>query len=360
MADVERRPAPSEAELRDLGFNFWIPEVEDVDVLVVDDDATSLAFLAESLRRVGHPVHACPTPAEALQVIDEHEPKIMVTDLVMPGMTGLQLASAARARDPDMGIILVTGYGDEATAQATIGLGIFQTINKPVERQALTKAVQRAFLRRAADDHHRAMVEWMYGEVARNADQIREVTLGTLTSLINAADARSPHFRGHSKAVAIQAAAVAESLGLSEDEVEAIRTAGLLHDIGMIGVPDAVIQKPDALTQDEIDLVRTHCEVGVDIVSPMQHLGPAILYVLEHHERVDGSGYPHGKREDEITLGGQVVGIAEAWTAILESRAYRGGRTREEGMEILLAKQGVWFSEEVTQALVSGDVGLMG
>jgi len=360
MNEQHQGAAPSEEELRGLGFEFRVPEIEDVDVLIVDDDSTSLAFLTESLKRVGHPVRGFSSPVAALEAIRSEPPKILVTDLVMPEMSGLQLAAAARALDPDLGIILVTGYGDEATAQATIGLGIFQSINKPVERHDLTRAVQRAFLRRAADDHHRAMVEWTYAELARHADHIREVTLGTLASLINAVDARSPHFRGHSKAVALQAAAVAETMGLGDETVESIRTAGLLHDIGMIGVPDSVIQKPEALTQEEIDLVRQHCVAGADIVAPMQHLGPSTTYVLEHHERWDGSGYPHGKSGDEISLGGQIVGIAEAWTAILESRAYREGRTRQEGMEILLARQGEWFTEEVTQALVASDVGLMG
>ena len=92
----------------------------------------------------------------------------------------------------------------------------------------------------------------------------------------------------------------------------------------------------------------------------MKHLGPSIRYVLEHHERWDGSGYPEGKNGDEISLGGQIVGIAEAWTGIIESRAYREGRSREEGMEILIAHQGKWFTEEVTVALIESDVGVIG
>ncbi len=91
----------------------------------------------------------------------------------------------------------------------------------------------------------------------------------------------------------------------------------------------------------------------------MTHLGPSIRYVLEHHERWDGSGYPDGKKGEEISVGGQIVGVSEAWTAIIESRPYREGRSREEGMEILLAHQGQWFTEEVTLALIESDVGLM-
>jgi putative nucleotidyltransferase with HDIG domain len=170
---------------------------------------------------------------------------------------------------------------------------------------------------------------------------------------------RSPHFQGHSKAVALQAAAIAHALGADDDEVEAVRTAGLLHDVGMMAIPDTLVQKPDALTPAEFDVIRSHCQRGVEILEPMRHLGRCIRYVHEHHERWDGSGYPLGKAGDEISLGGQIVGIAEAWTAILESRAHRPGFSREQGLEILQDKRGIWFSPQVTDALHEADVGMI-
>jgi putative two-component system response regulator len=359
MTGTERVRAPTDGQLRQLGFSFHVPEVEDVEVFVVDDDGTSLELIEAFVRRIGHPVRAFTDPLEALKAIQASPPKILVTDMVMPQLSGVDLAQSARAVDPDLGVVLVTGVGDQGTAAATVQLGVSTFLTKPIELSQLTRALQRAFLKRAADDHHRAMVNWMYDAMERNARAIREVTLGTLTSLTNAMDARSPHFRGHSRAVAMQAAAVAEALGLTESEVEAVRIAGILHDIGMIGVPDAVVEKPSALSPEELDLVRTHPEAGVAIIEPMKHLGPSIRYVLEHHERWDGSGYPDGKSGSEISLGGQIVGISEAWIAILESRAYREGRSREEGMEILRSHEDEWFTAEVTRALIESDIGLL-
>lgn len=359
MTDTERVRAPTDGQLRQLGFSFNVPEVEDVEVFVVDDDGTSLELIEAFVRRIGHPVRAFTDPHEALEALKAGAPKILVTDMVMPQLSGVDLAKAARAVDPDLAVILVTGVGDSGTAAATVQLGVSTFLTKPIELSHLTRALQRAFLKRAADDHHRAMVNWMYEAMERNSRAIREVTLGTLTSLTNAMDARSPHFRGHTRAVAMQAAAVAEALGLTEPEVEAVRVAGILHDIGMIGVPDSVVEKPGELTVEERELVRTHPEAGVAIIEPMKHLGPSIRYVLEHHERWDGSGYPDGKAGSEISLGGQIVGISEAWIAILESRAYREGRTREEGMEILQNHEDEWFTSEVTRALIESDVGLM-
>jgi len=359
MPGTERDRAPTDGQLRQLGFSFNVPEVEEVDVFVVDDDSTSLELIEAFVRRIGHPVRAFAKPLEALEALKASTPKILVTDMVMSELSGVDLAQVARAVDPDLAVILVTGVGDSGTAAATVQLGVSTFLTKPVEMSQLTRALQRAFLKRAADDHHRAMVNWMYDAMERNARAIREVTLGTLTSLTNAMDARSPHFRGHTRAVAMQAAAVAEALGLTESEVEAVRVAGILHDIGMIGVPDAVVDKPGALTSEEMDLVRTHPEAGAAIIEPMKHLGPSIRYVLEHHERWDGSGYPDGKSGTEISLGGQIVGISESWIAILESRPYREGRSREEGMEILRSHQDEWFTAEVTAALIESDVGLI-
>jgi putative two-component system response regulator len=360
MSDVRAAATRGEKSLEQLSSSLTIPEPEDVDVLIVDDDRTSLELLKAHLEVFGYPVRVFVDPQDALDAVRLRPPDIVVTDLVMPGMTGISLADEARAIDRDIEVIVVTSYGDEETSGVTDGLGVAQILQKPVSRYDLTRSVTRALMRRAATDHHRAVVEWMYAELARNEDQIRDVTLGTLASLINAVDARSAHFRGHSKAVALQAAAVAETLGLDEDSVEAVRTAGLLHDIGMIGVPDAITQKPGPLTPEETARVRRHCEVGAEIIEPMRHLAAPKLYVLEHHERWDGSGYPGGKKGADISTGGQVVGIAEAWTAILESRAYREGRSRDEGLEILLSHKGEWFSEEVTEALVASDLGLMG
>jgi len=126
-----------------------------------------------------------------------------------------------------------------------------------------------------------------------------------------------------------------------------------------MAVPDTLVSKPESLTPEEFQIIRSHCDRGVEILEPMKHLGRCIRYVHEHHERWDGSGYPLGKKADEISLGGQIVGISEAWTAILESRAYRAGRSREEGLKILEDKRGLWFSPEVTDALFRADVGMI-
>lgn len=350
-------PLDDIAELTD--FRFELPDTTEGRILVVDNDRTSGTLNAGILHSAGYAVDLFGTPDDALEAVRKGDATILLTDFEMGAMSGLELAQAAQEQDPDIRIILLTGSGDERTAQAALRMGISDYIKKPPDPDALKRSVQRALHMRAAEEHHRAMVGWMRAELERRAEAIRQVTVSSLSALANALDLRNPHFQGHSKAVAMQAAAIAQALDADVDEVEAVRTAGLLHDVGMIAVPDALVSKPESLTPEEFGIIRSHCERGVAILEPMTHLGRCIRYVHEHHERWDGSGYPVGKKGDDISLGGQIVGISEAWIAILESRSYRVGRSREEGLKILVDKRGVWFSPEVTDALRSADVGMI-
>lgn len=340
-------------------FRLELPGADVGEVLIVDDDVSSMHLNRAILETAGYKVQAFTLASEALANLREGTPTVIVTDFDMPEMSGLDLCLRAQEIDPDVKVILLTGSGDERTAQAALRMGVSDYIKKPPEPVGLARSVQRAFHQRAAEEHHRSMVAWMKLELDRRAQAIREVTVSTLSSLTNALDMRSPHFHGHSRAVAMQSAALAESLGLDGEQVELVRTAGLLHDVGMIAIPDTLVEKDSALTDEEFDVIRSHCERGAEILRPMQHLGEVIRYVHEHHERWDGSGYPQGKKEDEISLGGQIVGISEAWIAILESRAYRAGLSREEGMQLLIEQRGHWFSAQVTDALVEADIGVI-
>lgn len=358
MREIDSYTSPLDDVVADTDFNFELPAADAGDVLIVDDDPDAAALNRAILAAAGYRVYDFHEPVAVLAHIGSGVPTVLVTDYDMPGMSGLDLAARALEIDAELKVILLTGRGDEDTAQAALRLGVSDYIKKPPEPVALARSVQRAFHQQAGERHHQAMVEWMKIELDRRADAIRQVTMSTLAALANALDMRSPHFHGHSRAVALQSAAIAERMGLSSTEVESVRTAGLLHDVGMMAVPDFLVEKKTTLTSDEFEIIRSHCDRGVQILKPMSHLGDAIRFIHEHHERWDGSGYPAGKSGGDISLGGQIVGIAEAWTAVLASRAYRKGLTREEGLAMLVEMSGLWFSPDVTDALARSDIGV--
>jgi putative nucleotidyltransferase with HDIG domain len=307
------------------------------------------------LMRAGFNVVPFTDPMKALAEAAVRRPRVVVTDKEMPGMSGLDLAERVLDVDPRMKVILITGAGDEAAAQAALRLGAADYLMKPVELTELARTVQRALTSYAGDEYASSMGAWLRTEVTRQAGLNREIILGTLSSLVNALEARNPHFRGHSHGVAEWATRIAGALGSTEVETEYIHAAGLLHDIGMIGVPDSVVEKPGPLQPEELARVQDHCRLGAEILRPMTHLGSVITFVLEHHERIDGSGYPDGKPGDEISLGGQIVGLAEAWTALLEQRAHRDRMSRADAMATLAAATGRWFAEPLVQALRRAD-----
>ncbi len=144
---------------------------------------------------------------------------------------------------------------------------------------------------------------------------------------------------------------IARELELSSNDVQWCKTAGFLHDIGMIAIPDWILEKSDSLTDEESARVREHCRIGREILQPFPHLGPVPDLVMLHHERVDGSGYPSGLRGDDIPVGAQVVAVADSFRALVEPRPYRPAHSQGEAMEILVGTSGIWHTPGVIKAL---------
>jgi len=347
-SDDARLPEPSEP-----APSFQLPDYENEPLFLVDDEKDVLDSLERFLTRAGYQVRPFSSGEEALQAVQQEAPKVLVTDKNMPGMDGLELAQLAAEFDPNMRVILVTGVGDEATAQAALRLRVADYLTKPLDLQELARSAHKAFMAYARDEYTQSTELWLRREVNRQTREIRELTLGTLATLLKALEARSPHFKGHSEAVGECAEGIARALELEDAEVEAIRTAGLLHDIGMIAVPDGVVQKPGDLTSEELKAVRDHCRRGADILEPLSHLGPSITYIYQHHERLDGSGYPEALRGDEISLGGQIVGLAETWNAMTEDRSFRDRMTKSDAMDTLTAAADRWYPTRLIKALWS-------
>jgi putative nucleotidyltransferase with HDIG domain len=334
------------------------PEPSKSLVFLVDDEPGVLSALAKLLERAGYPVETFQNPMEALLALPDREVSVLLTDKDMPEMDGMELATRCLETDPDLAVIMLTGYGDVKSAAEAVRLGIEDYLLKPPDFKALEGAVQRAVWRRASRIFSREMERWYRAEVEARADEIarqkqelEKVSVGALAALTRALEAKNPHFRGHSEAVGDLAGRMARELGMADMEIKTVRIAGLLHDIGMIAVPDWIIEKEGSLTPEEYGLLKDHCRIGEEIVKPFAHLGEAGEYVLHHHERLDGSGYPHGLEGAEISPGAQIIGVAESFVALTEDRSFRDSMTPEEALETLRERQDVWFDGGMLDAL---------
>jgi putative nucleotidyltransferase with HDIG domain len=260
--------------------------------------------------------------------------------------------------DPDLAVLLLGGVNEARAATSALSHGALEYLVKPVAVPDLEAAIARAAHRRQLEIGRRSFERQIREEVMlrtmeleKEKAALRALTIGIAETLINAMEAKDVYLRGHSQRVAEQAASVAEELALDPDVVEDIRLAGRLHDIGKIGIREAILNKPDALTAEEYAHVKEHVRIGMDILEPLRHIPRALEYIHDHHEHFDGSGYPRGRRGIEISIGGRILAACDAFDAMTSRRAYREALDEKHVIDDLRSHVGRLLDPAVFAAL---------
>jgi putative nucleotidyltransferase with HDIG domain len=299
-------------------------------VLVVDDESSIRQAIARFLRERGYDVHECGSGPAALALLAHERFVVMLCDVRMPEMSGLEVVPRALELDRDLAVLMLTAVNEAGAATEALSRGALDYLVKPVAFVDLQAAVERAVHRRQleidrrnVERHIREEVMLRTLELEKEKAALHALTIGIAETLINAMEAKDVYLRGHSRRVAEQAASVAEEMGLDADMVENVRLAGRLHDIGKIGIREDVLNKPSALTAEEYAHVQEHVRIGMEILAPLRHIPDALEFIHDHHERFDGSGYPRGRKGDEISLGGRILAACDAFDAMTSRRAYR-------------------------------------
>ena len=331
-----------------------------VQILVVDDEEPIRNALKKFLAQQQFEVYAASTGEEALQQLRRHRVALMLCDIRMPGTSGVDLVPQALEVEPELAILMLTAVNDATSAALCMQRGAMDYLTKPIELADLGRAVQRALKRREMLSENRQLNQWLKEEVTtRTAELHRErmklerLSIATLEALVNALEAKDPYMRGHSARVADLSATIAHQLGLPDEEVEHVRVAGRLHDIGKIGTRESVLNKQGALTPDEFEHVKQHVIIGSQILAPLSHLGDIMPPVRHHHERWDGTGYPDGLRGEEIPLAARIIGAAEVFDALSTSRAYQEKMAAEKAIERIADLAGTVLDPKVHEALAT-------
>ncbi len=331
-----------------------------VQILVVDDEEPIRNALKKFLAQQQFEVYAASTGEEALQQLRRHRVALMLCDIRMPGTSGVDLVPQALEVEPELAILMLTAVNDATSAALCMQRGAMDYLTKPIELADLGRAVQRALKRREMLHENRQLNQWLKEEVTtRTAELQRErmklerLSIATLEALVNALEAKDPYMRGHSARVADLSATIAHQLGLADEEVEHVRVAGRLHDIGKIGTRESVLNKQGALTPDEFEHVKQHVIIGSQILAPLSHLGDIVPAVRHHHERWDGTGYPDGLRGEEIPLAARIIGAAEVFDALSTSRAYQEKMAAEKAIERIADLAGTVLDPKVHEALAT-------
>jgi putative two-component system response regulator len=334
------------------------PADPELPLLLVDDDEAVRVALAAVLKSFGYAVETADSGEAALAALARSRFSLLLSDIRMPGLDGVEVIRVALDVDPDLGIIMVTAAVDAGTATAALTAGAWDYLMKPVEPSILRAAVQRGLRRRQATlrrTRHAIDREVAARTAAIEHERIalRGVTVNTVESLLKAMEARDPYLMGHSQRMAMLAADVAGALGLDAESIEQVRLAARLADIGKIGLRTDVMNKPGRLTPEEFDHVQDHVRLGVEILSPLSHLGVVLDYVRDHHEHYDGTGYPRAVAGDAISIGGRILAAADAFVALTSRRAYREPMTPIDAIDHLRESAGSLLDWSVYAALRS-------
>ena len=315
-------------------------------VLFVDDEPLVL----EGLRRTVYTEFLADLaggPEEGLAKVKKHGPyPVVVSDMRMPGMDGAKFLAIVRTISPDSIRVMLTGYNDIEAAVRAVNEGqIFRFLTKPVNPETLLDT-----LRACVVQYHSACVEKEQLKITLEA--LEQLDLGTLTALARAIDAKSAWTAGHSERVTNLALKLGRAMGLPAESLELIHRGGLLHDIGKIGTPLTVLDKPGKLEPEEMQIMRDHVNIGVRILEPIPCLREALPIVAQHHEWLDGSGYPAGLAGENICLLARVLAVADCYDAMVSDRPYRKGLPQQQALEILRQRSGTQFDPAVIEVFM--------
>jgi putative two-component system response regulator len=298
------------------------PQTERPVVLVVDDEVGILTAIRRSLKSVPAEVVTAENAGEAIAFLHDHPVAVVVSDHMMPGMTGLELLALVRQNWPRTLGIMMTASGDIQLAA--------DAVNRRLVRAFLTKPWTVETLRTAVGE---ALEVWhasgeAAGERLKNGvgEAVRAQATRAVLALARAMDARDRYTRNHSERVAGLSVALGRALKLPPVTLEALRVGGLLHDVGKIGVLDAVLLKPSKLSAEEFEAIRRHPGMGASIVEPLGLAADVVAVIRQHHENHDGTGYPDGLTGDQIHLLARLVHVVDAYEAMRANRVYRTAR----------------------------------
>jgi putative nucleotidyltransferase with HDIG domain len=329
-------------------------------ILIVDDDASVRDVISVLLKEEGYGC-ACVESAElALAHLEKTEAHLVISDMKMPGHDGLWLLDQLRRKHSETAVIMLTGYGDTESAVDCLRRGATDYLLKPPRVTDLIRAIERALAKRRIELARRRYQRNLEKRVKEKTVEL-EVALqnvegayqNTLLALVAALDAREHETSDHSQRVVRYTLAIAERLGINGNEFTEIGRGALLHDIGKIGVPDAILLKPGKLTPDEWVEMRKHPQMGFDMLKSIPFLNVPAQIVLSHQERFDGGGYPRKMQSNEIHIGARIFAIADTLDAMTCDRPYRKGTSYAAAREEIQRCSGTQFDPECVKAFMA-------
>ncbi len=333
---------------------------EKVRVLVVDDEAAVVTLLCARLTLEGYECKGAPNAEEAQALLEEEHSDLVICDLRMPGMSGLDLLKEVRVRFPHLAFIICTGEDDVRTGIEAMKQGAADYLVKPLQLDGMMASIVRALDKQRLTielEQYRGRLEDMVEQRTRQLksaiSRIEHTYDETLAALGGALELRDIETQGHSRRVTHYCLEMARAMQCSNEDLRTIVRGSFLHDIGKIGIPDAILLKPDRLSEAETAVMQTHARIGYELVCRIAFLTPAAQIVLTHQERWDGTGYPQGLRGKEIPLGARIFSVADTLDAMTSDRPYRAALSFAEARQEIARQAGRQFDPDVVATFMA-------
>jgi len=326
---------------------------EDVAVTVVDDEPCMRDVLVRAARSWRYSCQAAASAEQALELLEERPTPVVVTDLRMPGNGGVWLVREIQRRWPGTGIIVITAGEDSAAAKDCLNAGADRYFLKPINLEEFRDALESTLHSYQIEQERERYRRRLELKVKRQMGKVRRTFLSAIDSLIRTVEARHPYTKGHSLRVCHFSRLLGDALGLDASLRKRLILAGKLHDIGKVGTPEAILNKPGALTEPEFEVIREHPVTGERILTPIIRSRRVLAAIRGHHERWDGKGYPDGLCGESIPLLARVIAITDCFDALTSSRAYRQALSAPEAFDVLRAGAGTQFQADLVSAFIA-------
>ncbi len=349
----------AECAARDHEVAGTTPHLSSTKILIVDDEPLILELLSRALESAGYRCIAVDNANTALERLRSEEYDLLLADIMMPGMNGVDLMAKAQGLFPDLAVILVTSVMDIDVAIESLKQGAYDYLTKPFDLEQVLISVERALERRRLLQESRLRQWNLEVEVAERTRQLRdalEVTRqnyhSTLIALGTALDSRESGAAGHSIRVAKYGVRLGRHMGLSQAQTRVLEQAAILHDIGKLGIPEQLLRKSGKLTPEEESTVRRHPEIGFHILSGIKYLSEAALVIRHHQERYDGTGYPDGLTGDQIPLCARIFAVAYTLDCLTSDRPFRTALSFEDARDEIRRSAGSQLDPGVVSAFL--------
>ncbi len=329
-------------------------------ILVVDDEKSIRKTFEVFLGSAGNTVYPAATVPDAIEKVKSVDFDVIITDIIMPEVSGIELLKAVKEKNPDIPIIIMTGEPTLETATIALQHDAYDYLMKPINKEMLLSRVRNALDKKELIDskkrleaENRLYQQDLEALVDKRTKALKEAIKATIVTTTKLLEKRDIYTAGHERRVGNLSAAIATKLGLEKPEIQCVYFAGFLHDIGKLSIPAELLSKPGRLTSLEYELIKTHVQHSYDVLSQVSFPWPVADVVYQHHERLDGSGYPRGLTGDEMMTEGKIIAVADVVEAMTSHRPYRPGLGIETAIKEVNNYKGILYDRTVVEAVNS-------